>query len=95
MSFAELVEITHAHAFTMAVIFLVLAHLGVSAPAPRPLKTAALIAAFAGTIGDLASPWLVRYVAAGCAWIAIASWSAQGLGNLALIVISGWACVGE
>jgi hypothetical protein len=93
--FWQLLEITHAHAFTMAVIFLVLAHLGVSATAPRPLKTAALMAAFAGTVGDLASPWLVRYVAAGCAWIAIASWSAQGLGNLTLVVLSGWACRGE
>ncbi|HEY3068519.1 MAG TPA: hypothetical protein VGL09_22225 [Methylomirabilota bacterium] len=93
--FWQLLEITHAHAFTMGVVFLVLAHLGAAAPAPRALKTAALMAAFAGTVGDLASPWLVRYVAAGCAWIALASWSAQGLGNLALVVLSGWACLGE
>ena len=94
-SFWQLVELSHAHAFTMGVVFLVLAHLGVAAPAPRPLKTVALWAAFAGTLGDLTSPWLVRYVAAGCAWIAIASWLVQALGNVTLLALSGWGCVGE
>jgi len=94
-SFWQLLEITHAHAFTMGVVFLVLAHLAAATRAPRRLTAAALVAAFAGRVGDLVSPWLVRYVAAGCAWIAIASWAAQGLGNLALVVLSGWACLGE
>ncbi len=90
---AQLLEVTHAHAFVMAVVFLILAHLFVSTSTPEPLKMAVLTVAFAGTVADLASPWLVRYEAASCAWIAFASWIAQGAGNLVLLAVSGWECL--
>lgn|SRR5215510_8198146 len=90
---AQLLEVTHAHAFMMAVIFLILAHLFVSTSVPATLKTVVLTLTFAGTIGDLVSPWLVRYGAASCAWIALGSWIAQGAGNLVLLGISGWECL--
>jgi hypothetical protein len=93
---AQLLELTHAHAFTMAVVFLILAHLFVSTSVPEPIKTAVLTVTFIGTMGDLASPWLVRFGAASCAWIALGSWIAQGAGNLVLLGVSGWEClVGE
>ena len=78
----------------MALVFLVLAHLFASTSISGRAKTAILTLAFAGTAGDLMSPWLVRYGAAWCAWIALASWTAQDVGNLALIVVSGWECLG-
>jgi len=34
----QLLELTHAHAFTMAVIFLVLAHLFAATSVPEPVK---------------------------------------------------------
>jgi len=90
---AQLLEVTHAHAFVMAIVFLILAHLFVSTSAPETLKMVVLTVAFVGTVGDLMSPWLVRYGAASCAWIALGSWIAQGAGNLVLLVVSSWECL--
>ena len=89
----QLLELTHAHAFTMAVIFLVLAHLFAATSIPDPVKAVVLIVAFTGTVGDLVSPWLVRFGAAPFAWLALVWWIAQGFGNLALLGVSGWECV--
>src|SRR5262249_48236953 len=86
--------VAHAHAVMMAVIFLVLAHLFASASIGERARAITLAVAFAGTVGDLLAPWLVRYVAAWCAWIALASWVAMGAGYLALVAVSAWECVG-
>ena len=92
----QLLELTHAHAFTMAVVFLVLAHLFAATSIGGAVKAAVLVVAFAGTAGDLVSPWLVRFGAASFAWVALASWIAQGAGNLVLLGVSGWKClIGE
>lgn len=75
----------HAHAFTMAVIFLILAHLFASTAAPRAVKGVVLGITFA--------PWLVRYVAARYSWVELLSWIAQGAGNAVLVAVSGWECL--
>jgi hypothetical protein len=93
-TFGQLLEVTHAHAFVMAIVFLILAHLFVSTSMPERLKTVVLAMAFAGTAGDLIVPWLVRYGAAGCAWLLLAAWIAQGTGSLVLLGVSGWECLG-
>ena len=49
---------------------------------------------FAGLLGDLVSPWLVRHVASPWAWVLLASWTALTVGTVALIAISGWDCLG-
>lgn len=92
-TFGQLLEVTHAHAFTMGVVFLILAHLFVSTRVPARWKVAVLAVTFAGTLGDLAGPWLVRYGAAWCAWILLVAWLAQSAGNLTLIAINGWECL--
>ena len=92
-TFGQLLEVTHAHAFMMGVVFLVLAHLFVSTRASNRIKGLLLAVTFAGTLGDLAGPWLVRYGAAGCAWILLGAWLAQGAGSFAMAVISGWECL--
>jgi hypothetical protein len=92
-TFGQLLEVTHAHAFMMAVMFLILAHLFASTAAPPTFKAVILWLAFAGTLGDLLSPWLVRYGAAWCAWIALAAWIAQGVGSGVLVAISVWECL--
>ena len=92
-TFGQLLEVTHAHAFVMAVVFLILAHLFASTAAPPAFKTAVLAVTLAGLIGDLAAPWLTRYVAAGCAWIEFMSWLAQGAGNAVLVAVSAWECL--
>jgi len=65
MNFAVLVGITHAHAFTLPMLALVLS-LGLVASSAREwLKRIVVIALFSGIVLELAVPWLVRY---GPAW---------------------------
>jgi hypothetical protein len=94
-TFGQLLEVAHAHAFVMAIVFLILAHLFVATSAPNSVKVAVLSATFVGTLGDVLAPWLVRYGAAWCAWITLASWAAQGAGTVVLITVSAGSCVGS
>jgi hypothetical protein len=91
----QLLELTHAHAFTMSVVFLILAHLFVSTSVSDRFKVSALAATFLGLFGDLASPWLVRYGAAWFAWLALAEWAAEAAGVLTLVAVTGWECRGR
>jgi len=92
-TFGQLLEVSHAHAFVMAVVFLILAHLFAATATRSPVKEVVLAVAFAGLLGDLVAPWLTRYVAARWAWVALSSWIAQGLGSAVLIAVSGWECL--
>ncbi len=92
-TFGQLLEIAHAHAFVMGIVFLILAHLFAATAVAESVKTIVLAMTFAGLLGDLLAPWLVRYLAAWCAWITLASWAAQGLGNGLIIAISAWTCL--
>jgi hypothetical protein len=89
----QLLELTHAHAFTMSVVFLILAHLFVSTSVSARCKLSALVATFLGLFGDLASPWLVRYGAAWCAWLALGAWAAEAAGLVTLVAVTGWECL--
>jgi hypothetical protein len=65
MNFANLVGITHAHAFTLPMLALVLS-LGMIATSAREwLKRIVVIALFIGMLLELGMPWVVRY---GPAW---------------------------
>lgn len=92
--FGHLVETTHAHAFMMGVIFLILAHLFVSTSLlGARAKGVVTGAAFAGMLGDLLAPWLIRYVAAGFAWLEILSWVALWAGGGLMLGVSLWECL--
>lgn len=60
-SFAEMVEITHAHAFTMPLLAFVLSTAIVLTAAREWLKSVVVVGLFAGVALDLGLPWLVRY----------------------------------
>lgn len=92
--FGHLVEVTHAHAFMMGLVFLVLAHLfwSVSALSAR-LKTALIGVAFGGMFADLVAPWLIRYLAAGFAWAELLAWVAIWAGAGAMVGVSLWECL--
>lgn len=64
-SFNEMVEITHAHAFTMPLLALTLSVALALSDARESLKAAAILALFAGVALELGVPWVVRY---GPAW---------------------------
>lgn len=78
MAFAKtagaLMEAAHFHAFIMAVVFLILAHLFAATGFSQRTKRAWVGAAFASTVVDLVGPWLVRYAAEKFATLLIAAW---------------------
>jgi hypothetical protein len=60
-SFQEMVEITHAHAFTMPMLALVLSVAFSLSAAGERIKRVVIIVLFAGVGLELGVPWLVRY----------------------------------
>jgi hypothetical protein len=89
----HLLEITHAHAFTMAVVFLVLGHLFLGTSLGPRAKRVVVLVSFAGIAGDLAGPWLVRYVAAGFAWLQLGAWIALWCGGAVMVGTSLRECL--
>lgn len=79
-TFRELVELTHFHAFTMGILYLVLAHLFLATTAGERVKRLGIVLGFGGLVGDLVAVWLIRYVAAAFAWLQLAAWSAEWVG---------------
>jgi hypothetical protein len=94
-TFGQLLEITHAHAFVMGLVFLVLAHLFLSTGFSARFKVGALVLGFGGTMLGVLSPWLVRYVAGGFAWLTLIAWIAGTAGNWAMVCASAWECRGR
>jgi hypothetical protein len=74
-SAGALMEVAHFHAFIMAVVFLILAHLFVATGFSSRTKWAWIGLAFISTAADLAGPWAVRYMAGGFAALLVAVWA--------------------
>lgn len=64
-SFNEMVEITHAHAFTIPLLVLVVSAVLLLSTASERLKRAVTLSLLIGAALELGAPWLVRY---GPAW---------------------------
>jgi len=94
-TFGQLLEVSHAHAFVMGVVFLVLAHLFVATGVPATLKAWIVLLALGGTIVDVLAPWAVRYLSAAFAWLDLAAWVAGALGLWTMVLTSGWECLGR
>jgi hypothetical protein len=75
--FRELVELTHAHAFVMGVVYLILGHLIIATTAPPRVKVWSVALGFAGLTGDITGLWLIRYVSPLFAYTQELSWLAE------------------
>jgi len=84
-AFGQMLEEAHFHAFIEGLILLVLAHLFVATSIRRPMKYAVVLLAFGSTLTDLASPWLIKYIASGFAYLQMTSWI--GMETSALLLI--------
>ena len=84
-AFRELVELTHAHAFVMGGVYLILAHLIIATTAPARVKVWAVAAGFGGLLGDVIGVWLIRYVSALFAYTQILAWAAEWASFLVLV----------
>jgi len=61
MSFVRMVEIAHAHAFTIPMVSLVLCGAFLATSAREWLKRLLVIVLFSGMTLELSLPWLIRY----------------------------------
>ena len=63
-----------------------------SSPQPLPpwLKTSLIILACAGSLGDIASYWLIRYVSPVFAVLQLLSWIGMWVGYGGMIVVTLW-----
>ncbi|MBI4715734.1 MAG: hypothetical protein HY760_07355 [Nitrospirae bacterium] len=85
--FGQMLEETHLHAFIEGVVLLVLTHLFAATGVSGRMKAAFILLAFGGTLGSLASPWLIKYLWPGFAYLQMTSWVVMGTSALALIVV--------
>jgi hypothetical protein len=84
-TFQELLEVTHAHAFMMPVILLILGHLFFLTDWPAQAKRLVAGVAITTLVLDLLTPWAVRYVHP--AWAHVKLVSGYGLGASLLCLI--------
>lgn len=80
MSFALMVEITHAHAFTQPMLALTLSLALVASAARESIKRLMVVILFSGMAMELGVPWLARYGPA---------WTVHLLPFTAVLLISG------
>jgi len=95
-AFGQMLEEVHFHTFIEGVTLLVLTHLFIATSLKRSIKLGTILLAFSFTLTDLASPWLVRYVAPGFALLQIVSWIVMCTTALVMIGIPLYEmwCVG-
>ena len=67
VTYRKLLEVTHFHLFTMPVVLMIVGHLFLATGLGDRAKRAWLIVASVSVVAHLATPWLVRYAAAGLA----------------------------
>jgi len=84
-AFGQILEEAHFHAFIEGVVLLILTHLFIATRVRPGIKIGVMVAAFGGTLADLACPWLVRYVAPGFAGLQMVSWALIGVSAAVLI----------
>lgn len=83
-SFREMLDVTHAHAFSQPFLFFVLCHIFALTRASDRWKIAVYVASFVSVIVDLGVPYLIRFVSPAFAALQIAN---SALMTLALAVL--------
>jgi len=82
-----LLEETHFHAFTMSVVFLILAHLFLATALSRPTKLLFILTTFFSHIFDMGGTWLTRMLSPNFAYLLMAAWVGLWIGYGAMILV--------
>lgn len=90
-SYQSLLEVSHAHLFSMGMLAVTLTHLLLFAQLPVLLKIGLSLAVYLAAIGDEAAGWLVRFVHPGFAYLKIAMFVMLELSLGSLIVLVAWS----
>lgn len=81
-----LLEETHFHAFSMSVVFLILAHLFMATSLSRGAKLFFILTTFFSHVFDMGSSWLTRILSPTFAYLLILSWLGLWLGYGGMIL---------
>ncbi len=81
----QMLEEAHFHAFIEGLMLLVLAHMFVATLIRVRTKYIVILVAYGSTLTDLASPWLIKYVSGGFAYLQITAWVGMEVSALILI----------
>jgi len=84
-SYQSLLEVSHAHLFSMGMLAVTLTHLLLFAPLADRIKIFLSVAVYLGAIGDEGAGWLVRYVDPHFAYLKIAMFLLMEI-SLALLI---------
>jgi len=85
-SYIGLLEESHFHFFSMAIILVTLNHLVLFTSIPNIYKLILILSSFLSALGDISGGWLIRYVSPQFAYLKIASVIVLQL-SLALLII--------
>lgn len=86
----ELIEIAHAHGFSVPIMYLVLGLLFLGTETREAWKQCWVLLPFLGIVIDQVVPWLVRYQAPSWAWGMVAGHGLSGIAFLVLIGVPLW-----
>jgi hypothetical protein len=86
-SYQSLLEVSHAHLFSMGMLAVTLTHLLLFAPLPDRIKVGLSVAVYLGAIGDEGAGWLVRFVDPRFAYFKIAMFLLMEISLAVLITI--------
>lgn len=86
-SYQSLLEVSHAHLFSMGILAVTLTHLLLFAPVSDRIKIFLSFCVYGGAIGDEASSWLVRFVSPNFAYLKISMFLLMEISLLCLILI--------
>ncbi|MDT8407641.1 MAG: hypothetical protein RQ715_10365 [Methylococcales bacterium] len=93
-SYQSLLEVSHFHLFSMAMLVLTLTHLMIMTDIVLWLKISLSGAVYLFAVGDELSGWLVRFVHPGFAYVKIAMFVGLELSLLALLIIVTASLIG-
>jgi hypothetical protein len=82
-----LLEETHFHAFTMSVVFLILAHLFLATSLSRRAKLFFILTTFFSHVFDMSGTWLTRMLSPNFAYLLIVSWIGLWVGYAGMILL--------
>ncbi len=83
----ELIEVAHAHGFSVPIMYLVLGGLFLGTEVREAWKRWWMLAPFVGILIDQIVPWLLRYHAPEWAWVMVAGHGLSGLAFLVLVLV--------
>lgn len=86
-SYQSLLEVSHAHLFSMGMLAVTLTHLLLFAPLADRIKIFLSVAVYLGAIGDEGAGWLVRFVDPRFAYLKIGMFLLMEISLLVLITI--------